>query len=62
MVAPTDGRPSIAVLPWVNRSGIPQDAYFTDGIHDEILTRLARIGGLRVISRQSVMQFPADRE
>jgi len=53
----TDSRPSVAALPWVNRSGLPEDAYFTDGIHDEILTRLAKIGGLRVISRQSVIQF-----
>jgi serine/threonine-protein kinase len=50
-------RPSIAALPWVNRSGETQDAYFTDGIHDEILTRLTKISGLKVISRQSVMQF-----
>jgi TolB-like protein/class 3 adenylate cyclase/Flp pilus assembly protein TadD len=52
-----DPRPSIAALPWVNRSGRSEDSYFTDGIHDEILTRLSKIGGLRVISRQSVMQF-----
>jgi|GEM_PF-2652233 len=52
-----DNRPSVAALPWINRSGLPEDAYFTDGIHDEILTRLAKIGGLRVISRRSVMQF-----
>jgi serine/threonine-protein kinase len=52
-----DDRPSVAALPWVNRSGKPEDAYFSDGIHDEILTRLTQISGLRVISRQSVMQF-----
>ncbi len=60
VVSPTaaaDNRPSLAALPWVNRSGNPEDAYFTDGIHDEILTRLTKISGLRVISRQSVMQF-----
>ncbi len=51
------GRPSVAALPWVNRSGNEEDAHFTDGIHDEILTRLSKIGGLRVISRQSVLQF-----
>ena len=50
-------RPSIAALPWLNRSGKEEDAHFTDGIHDEILTRMAKIRGLRVISRQSVMQF-----
>ena len=52
-----DERPSVAALPWVNRSGRQEDVYFVDGIHDEILTRLYKIGGLRVISRQSVMQF-----
>jgi len=52
-----DGRPSVAALPWLNRSGKEEDAYFTDGIHDEILTRMAKVRGLRVISRQSVMQF-----
>lgn len=52
-----DDRPSVAALPWDNRSGMSEDRYFTDGIHDEILTRLSKISGLRVISRQSVMQF-----
>ncbi len=56
-LAAADDRPSLAALPWINRSGSPEDAYFTDGIHDEILTRLTKISGLRVISRQSVMQF-----
>jgi TolB-like protein/Flp pilus assembly protein TadD len=53
----TDPRPSVAALPWVNRSGKEEDAYFTDGIHDEIVTQLTKISGLRVISRQSVVQF-----
>ena len=52
-----DNRPSVAALPWLNRSGQEEDVYFTDGIHDEILTRMSRIRGLRVISRQSVVQF-----
>jgi len=52
-----DDRPSIAALPWANRSGREEDLYFTDGIHDEILTRLSKLSGLRVISRQSVMRF-----
>jgi len=45
--------PSIAVLPFANRSGIPDDQYFTDGIQDELLTHLQRVPGLRVISRTS---------
>jgi len=56
-VAVADDRPSIAALPWANRSGREEDLYFTDGIHDEILTRLSKLSGLRVISRQSVMRF-----
>ena len=48
---------SIAVLPLVNRSGLQEDEYFTDGIHDEILTRLTRISALSVRGRTSVMQY-----
>ena len=49
--------PSVAALPFANLSGDPEDAYFTDGIHDEILARLAKIAGLRVISRTSVLGY-----
>jgi TolB-like protein/Tfp pilus assembly protein PilF len=52
-----DPRPSIAVLPFKNRSDRPEDQYFTDGMHDDILTRLAKIGALKVIARTSVEQF-----
>ena len=52
-----DPRPSIAVLPFKNRSDRPEDRYFTDGMHDDILTRLAKIGALKVIARTSVEQF-----
>jgi TolB-like protein/Tfp pilus assembly protein PilF len=48
---------SIAVLPFANFSDDKQNAFFADGIQDDILTALAQIGGLRVISRSSVMQF-----
>jgi TolB-like protein/DNA-binding winged helix-turn-helix (wHTH) protein/tetratricopeptide (TPR) repeat protein len=47
---------SIAVLPFKNLSSEPDDAYFAAGIQDEILTRLAKIGSLRVISRTSAEQ------
>ncbi|MGD2153285.1 MAG: tetratricopeptide repeat protein [Gemmatimonadales bacterium] len=50
-------RPSIAALPFVNRSGLQEDEYFTDGIHDEILSRLAKLSGLSVRGRTSVMQY-----
>src|SRR5262245_16958815 len=47
---------SIAVLPFENLSRDPDNAYFTDGVQDEILTDLAKIADLKVISRTSVMQ------
>ncbi|MGI9234318.1 MAG: hypothetical protein ACR2RD_11855, partial [Woeseiaceae bacterium] len=49
-----DRRPSLAVLPFANRSGLEEDSYFTDGMHEEILTRISRIKGLRTIPRTSV--------
>jgi len=48
---------SIAVLPFTNFSDDKENAFFADGIQDDILTSLARIGDLRVISRGSVMQY-----
>src|SRR5438128_8277839 len=48
---------SIAVLPFENRSEEKANAYFADGIQDEILTDLAKIADLKVISRTSVMQY-----
>jgi len=54
---PTAAVKSIAVLPFANRSANADDAYFVDGIHDDLLSQLARIGNLKVISRTSVMQY-----
>jgi TolB-like protein/Flp pilus assembly protein TadD len=48
---------SIAVLPFDNLSRDPENAYFSDGIQDEILTRLAKIAELKVISRTSTERF-----
>lgn len=48
---------SIAVLPFANRSNLKQDEYFSDGMHDELLTRLSRVSALKVISRTSVMRY-----
>ncbi len=48
---------SIAVLPFTNRSPNADDAYFTDGIHDDLLTQLAKIKAFSVISRTSVMEY-----
>lgn len=48
---------SIAVLPFANLSANPEHEYFSDGVTEEILTSLARIEGLKVISRTSAMQY-----
>jgi TolB-like protein len=48
---------SIAVLPFENLSDDKQNAFFTDGVQDEILTDLAKVADLKVISRTSVMQY-----
>src|SRR3984893_1332745 len=48
---------SIAVLPFENLSDEKKNAYFSDGVQDEILTDLAKIADLKVISRTSVMQY-----
>ena len=63
--AVTDKRPlnlavpekSIAVLPFENRSEDKQNAFFADGVQGEILTDLAKVADLKVISRTSVMQY-----
>ncbi|MEO5719395.1 MAG: hypothetical protein ABIR29_12615, partial [Chthoniobacterales bacterium] len=54
--APTPAK-SIAVLPFENLSAEKENAYFVEGIQDEILTRLAKISALKVISRTSTMRY-----
>src|SRR5437870_3565889 len=53
---------SIAVLPFDNLSRDPDNAYFSDGIQDEILTKLAGIGDLKVISRSSSAKYKSTPE
>jgi TolB-like protein/class 3 adenylate cyclase/Tfp pilus assembly protein PilF len=53
---------SIAVLPFENRSDDKANAYFADGIQDEILTRLAKIADLKVISRTSTQHYKSAPE
>jgi TolB-like protein/class 3 adenylate cyclase/Tfp pilus assembly protein PilF len=53
---------SIAVLPFENLSEDKQNAYFTDRVQDEILTDLAKVADLKVISRTSVMQYKSGAE
>lgn len=53
---------SLAVLPLTNLSGDPQQEYFADGMTEELITNLAKIGALKVISRTSVMQYKGTRK
>ena len=50
-------RQSVAVLPFETRSAVAEDSFFSQGVHDDILTQLSRIEALKVISRTSVMQY-----
>jgi TolB-like protein/Tfp pilus assembly protein PilF len=54
---PSEQMTAIAVLPFDNLTGQADLAYLVDAIHDELITELAQIGGLKVISRTSVLRF-----
>jgi hypothetical protein len=54
--------PTIAVLPFVNMSSDPEQEYFSDGITEEILNRLAGIRGLQVAARTSVFAFKGQNQ
>jgi serine/threonine protein kinase/tetratricopeptide (TPR) repeat protein len=60
--SPPNDVPSVAVLPFVNRSRDEEDEYFSDGLADELLTVLAKIRGLRVAARASSFQFKGTSE
>ncbi len=53
---------SLAVLPLENLSGDKEQEYFADGMTDQLITELGKIGALRVISRTSIMQYKAMRQ
>lgn len=61
-VTPDVPEKSIAVLPFENRSEEKSNTYFTESIQDEILTRLSKIGGLKVISRSSTAHYKSAPE
>jgi adenylate cyclase len=50
-------RPSIAVLPFSNMSGDPEQEYFSDGISEDIITDLSKIAGLMVVARNSSFAY-----
>src|SRR5262249_39020460 len=54
---PTADKPSIAVLPFTNLSGNPEQQYFSDGITEDIITELSRFRQLFVLARTSSFQF-----
>jgi TolB-like protein/DNA-binding winged helix-turn-helix (wHTH) protein len=53
---------SLAVLPLANMSGDPEQEYFADGMTDELIGELSRIGPLKVISRTSVFQYKGEKK
>jgi len=55
--ATTEPDKSIAVLPFANRSANEADKFFVDGLHDDLLTHIAKIGSIKTISRTSVMPY-----
>jgi TolB-like protein len=56
-VAAPSGSPSIAVLPFDNMSGDADKAYFADGMTEDLITDLSKVGGLVVIARNSTFQY-----
>jgi len=52
-----ESRRSIAVLPFANRSANPDDVFFVEGIHDDLLTHISRISAIKTISRTSVLHY-----
>src|SRR5207253_10438113 len=54
---PLPDKPSIAVLPFANMSGDPEQEYFTDGIAEDVITLLSKSRGLCVIARKSTFTY-----
>ena len=55
--SPPPANPAIAVLPFENPSGDPEQEYFSDGLAEEMLDRLGRVPGLTVVARSSSFSF-----
>lgn len=56
------GITSLAVLPLENLTGDPEQQYYVDGLHDELITELAQISALKVISRTSVLRYKQEKK
>jgi adenylate cyclase len=56
-LSPLPDKPSIAVLPFVNMSGDPEQEYFSDGMTEDLITELSRLAGLFIIARNSVFTY-----
>jgi adenylate cyclase len=54
---PREQRPSIAVLPFINMSGDPEQEYFSDGITEDIITDLSKVSGLFVVARNTAFTY-----
>ena len=54
---PVGEKPSIAVLPFVNMSGDPEQEYFSDGITEDIITDLSKVSGLSVVARNTAFTY-----
>src|SRR5437660_12577711 len=50
-------KPSIAVLPFINMSGDPEQEYFSDGITEDIITDLSKLSGLSVVARNTAFTY-----
>ena len=57
LLTPVPAKPSIAVLPFVNMSGDPEQEYFSDGMTEDLITELSTLSGLFVIARNSVFTY-----
>ena len=57
LLTPWPAKPSIAVLPFVNMSGDPEQEYFSDGMTEDLITELSTLSGLFVIARNSVFTY-----